>query len=153
MSGQVAMRSRRDRLRYTVSFEVTLMAILIPVGAIYFDKPMTEIGALGIILSLKAMLMNLIYNWLFDLVDARAGRISSQRSHLGRVLHALGFEASLVITSLPIYAWWLSIGWLEALATDIVVTSFVVVFTYVFTLIYDRLFPIHDRPGPKTANV
>jgi hypothetical protein len=49
------------------------------------------------------------YNWAFDQVDARAGRISSQRSHVGRIssqrshvgriVHALGFEVSLTLTS------------------------------------------------------
>lgn len=37
---------------------------------------------------------------------------------------------------------WLKIGVVEALAADIVMTSFVVVYTYVFTLAYDRVFPL-----------
>ncbi|MEW2917368.1 PACE efflux transporter [Ruegeria sp. ANG10] len=147
MSEKVILRTGKDRLRYTISFELLLMAFLVPVGAAFFDKPVAEIGALGAVLAVKAMVLNLVYNWAFDRIDARARRVASQRSHFGRILHAIGFEASLVITSLPIYAWWLGIGLLEALMTDVVVTSFVVAYTYVFTLAYDRLFPLEIKPA------
>ncbi|MEM7068420.1 MAG: PACE efflux transporter [Pseudomonadota bacterium] len=146
MSNKVIMRSGRDRIRYTVTFEVLLMAMLIPAGSIFFDKSIASIGVLGVALSVKAMLMNLVYNWIFDSIDARYGRISSQRSHLGRIVHAAGFEFSLVITSLPIYIWWLDLTIFQALLTDLVVTSMVVFYTYLFTLVYDRLFPLQpDR--------
>ncbi len=145
MSDEVVLRSGKDRLRYTISFELLLMAILVPAGAAFFDTPVAEIGVLGGILAGKAMLLNLVYNWLFDKIDARAGRVSSERSHVGRILHAFGFEISLTLTSLPIYIWWLGIGLLDALVTDIVVTSFVVAYTYVFTLAYDRFFPLGRR--------
>ena len=142
MAQSVPMRSGRDRLRYTLSFETLLMAILIPAGMLFFDKGVEVVGTLGIILSLKAMLVNLIYNWIFDRVDARAGRVSSDRKTLGRFLHAIGFEVTLLITSLPIYMWFLELTLWQAVLTDLVVTSFVVIYTYVFTLIYDRLYPV-----------
>ncbi len=152
MSQSPAMRTGADRLRYTVTFELMLMALLVPAGAAFFDKGWADIGVLGLILSLKAMLMNLVYNWVFDHVDARANRISSDRSTFGRIVHAVGFEVSLVITSLPIYVWWLDLTLLEALMTDLVVTSFVVLYTYVFTLGYDRLFPVVPLQVPVKAD-
>lgn len=148
MAKKVAMRSKRDRIRYAISFEVTLMAMLIPAGSAFFDKPLTEIGLLGIILSGKALLLHLIYNWAFDRIDARNGKVASDRSHPGRILHAIGFEVTLTLTSLPLYMWWLDVGLIDALVTDIVVTSFVVFYTYVFTLGYDRVFPVRYRQLP-----
>jgi uncharacterized membrane protein len=148
MSQSPAMRTGADRLRYTVTFEMTLLLLLVPAGAAFFDKGWADIGLLGLILSTKAMLVNLVYNWVFDHIDARANRISSDRSTFGRILHAVGFELTLVITSLPIYAWWLNISLLEALMTDLVVTTFVVAYTYLFTLGYDRLFPVVPLPVP-----
>lgn len=136
------MRTGRDRLRYTISFEMLLLALLVPVGAIYFDKAVHEIGALGLVLSLKAMVLNLIYNWVFDRIDARAGRVSSDRSVIARILHAIGLELTLLVTSLPIYMWWLQLRLIEAIATDLTVTTFVVFYTYWFTLGYDRMFPV-----------
>ncbi|MEM7636652.1 MAG: PACE efflux transporter [Pseudomonadota bacterium] len=151
MSQSPAMRTGADRLRYTVVFEMTLLVLLVPAGAAFFDKGWADIGVLGLILSTKAMLVNLIYNWVFDHVDARANRVSSDRSTIGRILHAVGFELSLLITSLPIYVWWLNLSVLEALMTDLVVTSFVVVYTYLFTLGYDRLFPVVPVRVPVKA--
>lgn len=142
MQEKTVLRSGRDRLRYTLTFEASLMAMLIPVGTVFFDISLAEIGLLGVILSSKAMVLNLGYNWAFDRMDAKAGRISSERSHFGRILHALGFELTLMTTSLPLLMFWLQIGAFEALATDLVVTSFVVAYTYVFTLLYDRAFPL-----------
>ncbi|MGI9514722.1 MAG: chlorhexidine efflux transporter, partial [Anderseniella sp.] len=80
MSQSPAMRTGADRLRYTATFEMTLMVLLVPAGAAFFDKGWADIGVLGLILSVKAMLINLVYNWVFDHVDARADRISSDRS-------------------------------------------------------------------------
>ena len=142
MSKTVALRSGKDRLRYSISFEVTLMMFLIPAGAAFLEKSITDIGILGIALSLKALLISLIYNWVFDRLDASRGRVSSDRSFFGRILHAIGFELTLLATSMPIYMWWLDLTLFEALATDLIVTSFVVVYTYFFTLGYDRLFPV-----------
>ena len=151
MSQSPAMRTGADRLRYTVIFEMTLLVLLVPAGAAFFDKGWADIGALGLILSTKAMLVNLVYNWVFDHIDARANRISSDRSTIGRILHAVGFELTLLVTSLPIYVWWLNITVLEALMTDLVVTSFVVAYTYLFTLGYDRLFPVVPVRVPVKA--
>ncbi len=150
MTDKTPLRTGRDRLRFSISFELTLMAMLIPAGAAFFDRSLGEIGVLGAVLSLKAMAMHLVYNWAFDRIDARSGRVSSERSHLGRILHAIGFEGSLTLTSLPIYMFWLKLGLVDALAADIVVTSFVVGYTYVFTLAYDRMFPV---VRPRVAEV
>ncbi len=142
MATQVKIRSGKDRLRYSLSFEMTLMLMLVPAGAFFFDKHVAEIGMLGLILSGKAMLVNLGYNWAFDTIDSRAGRVSSDRSTLGRLLHATGFEMSLLVTSLPIYVWWFDLTLLQAILMDLAVTSLVVMYTYLFTLGYDRLFPV-----------
>lgn len=139
---QVALRTAKDRLCYSVSFEVSLMLILVPAGSLFFSKSIADMGLLGLVLSFKAMLVSLLFNWLFDLIESRRGVVSSDRSLLGRILHALGFEVCLLITSLPIYAWWLGLTVLQAIATDLVVTSLVVVYTYFFALAYDRLFPV-----------
>lgn len=142
MPQKAPTRSNKDRLRYTITFEVSLMIFLIPAGALFFDKSISEIGILGLMLSTKAMLVNLLYNWAFDQLDARAGRVSSDRKVIGRILHAIGFELSLLVTSMPIYMWWLNLSLKEAILTDLIVTSFVVLYTYFFTLAYDRIFPV-----------
>lgn len=145
MQQNISIRTGRDRLRYTCLFEFFLILILAPIGALVFDRHLFEIGLLSVVLSLKAMVINLIYNWFFDLRDVRAGRIPTQRSFLGRIVHAVGFETGLMLTSLPIVMWWLGLTLLHAFLMDLVVTSFVVVFTFVFTWSYDLLYPIEQN--------
>ncbi|NNE64151.1 MAG: PACE efflux transporter, partial [Gammaproteobacteria bacterium] len=138
-------RTGKDRLRYTSLFEFFLILMLAPMGALVFDRHLFDIGMLSIVLSLKAMIFNLIYNWFFDLMDVRAGRIPTRRTISGRILHAAGFEAGLVLTSLPIVMWWLGFTLWEAFLMDVIVTSFVVVYTFVFTWSYDLFYPVEQR--------
>ena len=145
MSKTVKLRSGRDRLRYTILFEAVLFAMLIPAGTVFFDKGLADIGVLGAVLLVKAVLLGLLYNWVFDKFDARSGRVSSERKLAGRIVHAVGFELTLLVTSVPLYCWWLNITVVEAVMVDIVVTSLVVAYTYLFTLAYDRLFLVATR--------
>ena len=151
MKNTIVVRSGRDRLRYTFLFELLLIAFLAPIGALVLERQVLDVGLLAVVLSLKAMLFNLLYNWLFDRWDVRAGRIPTKRSFAGRVLHAIGFECGLVMTSLPIVIWWLGLTILQALIMDLAVTSMVVAYTIVFGWCYDRLFPVPQPLAPCSA--
>jgi uncharacterized membrane protein len=151
MNTTIAVRTGKDRLRYTCLFELFLVAMLAPIGAFFLQKEVLDFGLLTILLSLKAMLFNLLYNWAFDKLDVRAGRVPTDRSFLRRILHALGFEVGLVFTSLPIVIWWLGLSILQAILMDLVITSFVVFYTIVFTWGYDRLFPVSQIPTHLTS--
>ena len=151
MENKIVVRTGRDRLRYTCIFESLLVIILAPVGALVFERHVFDIGLLSLVLSLKAMVLNLVYNGLYDLIDVRAGRVPTERSVLGRVMHAVGFEVFLVLTSLPIVIWWLGLTLWQALLTDVVATSFVVVYTFFFTWGYDLLYPIRQNTDVSYA--
>jgi uncharacterized membrane protein len=142
MKQVINIRTGKDRLKFSCLFELVLIAILVPIGAFILQKQILDVGVLAIVLSVKAMLFNLVYNWLFDQYDVRAGRIPTERNIPRRILHAVGFEVGLMVTSLPIVVWWLGLGILQALIMDLVVTSFVVVYTLVFTWSYDRIYPV-----------
>lgn len=145
MENKVVLRTGKDRLRYTLMFEVCLMLFLVPAGSLFFEREASDIGVLAAILALKAMLFNFVYNWAFDHWDAKAGRIPTERRFIGRAAHAIGLEIGLVLTSLPIVMWWLGLTILQALVMDLVITSFVVVYTFAFTWVYDRVFPVCQR--------
>lgn len=147
MSEQINIRNGKDRLRYTISFELLLLAFMVPVGALVFERSHLDIGYLAVFLSVKAMLLNLLYNWLFDRWDVRNGRIPTQRSWWGRTLHAMGFEATLTLTSLPVVMWWLKLNIWQALLTDLVMVTIVLVYTMLFTWCYDKMFPV-PQPAP-----
>ena len=144
MKKKIVVRTGRDRLRYSLLFELLLIAILAPLGALVFERHVLDVGLLSTVLSLKAMLVNLIYNWLFDMWDVQAGRVPTERSLVGRIAHAVGFESVLVLTSLPIVIWWLGLTIIQALIMDVAITSIVVIYTILFGWCYDRAFPVQQ---------
>lgn len=143
---KIAIRSGLDRIRYVLVFEVLLLLFLAPAIAFAFDKETTDTAALTLILAAKAMIINMIYNYFFDKFDAKRGVVPTERTGRQRVMHAIGLEVALTVTSLPIVTWWLDIAIWQALAMDALVMAFIVVYTMGFTWVYDRAFPV-TQPG------
>ena len=153
METNINVRNGKDRLRYTCLFEICLIVMVAPMAAFLLERQILDTGVLAVVLSLKAMLFNVVYNWYFDRFDVRAGRIPTERSFPRRILHAVGFEVGLMITSLPIVIWWLGVTLLQAILMDLLITSFVVAYTLVFTWGYDRLFPVMQMPRIQSQPV
>lgn len=139
---KIVVRSGWDRARYVLAFEFFLLLCLAPTAAFLLERDAVDIGGLAIILSVKAMIINVIYNYFYDRFDIKRGVVPTARSKGQRLVHAIGFEGILTLTSLPLVMWWLDFGVLQALAMDAAMMAFIVVYTYVFTLGYDKLFPV-----------
>ncbi|BDY15175.1 membrane protein [Sulfitobacter pontiacus] len=137
------MRSAFDRLRHAISFEVIALILVIPAGAILFDVPLHDFGVVGIVSATLATLWNLGYNVLFDLALQRLTG-TTLKSRIVRVLHALVFEAGLLMVLLPFIAWYLGVSLWDAFVLDIALAAFYLVYSYVFNLIYDTLFPLPE---------
>ncbi|OEY66786.1 PACE efflux transporter [Marinobacter sp. X15-166B] len=139
------MRTPKDRIRQAVAFEAIGLVLVIPLGTLMFQYPLGEFGMLSVIGTSIATGWNYAYNLLFDRVlKARTG--STKKSLRARVVHALCFELGLMLVFLPIVAWWLNIGLLEALLVDVAFVVFYLVYTFVFTWCYDTVFPDDDLP-------
>jgi len=154
--GPVRIRSGLDRLRYALLFEAILIVLMGLALWLLSERSLAETGTLAVILSVIAVFVALAYNYVLDRVDARFGRVPTERGTLGRIGHALGLEVMLVGTSLPAIMWWMGWGLWEALAFDVVSIAFIVVYTYVFTLAYDRIFPVpqhNEIPDPHYSRV
>jgi uncharacterized membrane protein len=148
MATDIVIRTGLDRLRYALLFEGILIVLTAAIMALVFDRGVLSMGALSVILSLVALAINFVYNYCFDVFDVRNGRIPTERSRPWRIVHALGFETTLVIINLPLLMWWMTWTIWKALAFDIVAMAAIVVYTYYFTLAYDRLFPVEQGdPG------
>lgn len=59
-----------------------------------------------------------------------------------RVLHAALFEASLIIFTIPMVAWWLDMTLWAAFLTDLGFTLFFLVYAFVYNWVYDVVFPM-----------
>ncbi len=144
MATDIVIRTGLDRLRYALLFEGLLVAMLSVVLLVLFERSLLEMGTFSIALSLIALVVNFVYNSVYDRVDARYGRIPTERSRGGRIVHAVGFEFTLVLVNLPLIMWWMQWSFWQALTFDIIAMAGIVVYTYYFTLAYDRLFPIEQ---------
>lgn len=137
------MRTIADRIRHTLLFETIAIVSTTAITVLILDKPVATMGTLAIALSLMAMLCNYFYNWLFDHWRMRRGESSpSQRSTSTRALHAIGFELSFIILTLPLIAWWLALSLWQALLLDIGFAVFFIAYAFAYNWAYDRIFPI-----------
>lgn len=148
MATDIVIRTGLDRLRYALLFEGILVALFAVFATVFFERSFLSMGALSLVLSLIALLINFAYNFVFDRFDVRNGRVPTERSRNWRIVHALGFETTLVIVNLPVIMWWMGWNFWQAISFDIAAMAAIVVYTYYFTLAYDRIFPI-DQPVAK----
>ncbi len=146
MATDIVIRTGLDRLRYAVLFEGLLVAIFSVALFLMFERGLLDMGAFSVTLSLIALVVNFVYNSIYDRIDVRYGRVPTERSRFGRIVHAVGFEFTLVVVNLPIIMWWMQWSFWQALGFDIIAMAAVVVYTYYFTLAYDRVFPV-EQPG------
>src|SRR5690554_6359439 len=64
-----------------------------------------------------------------------------------RSIHALGFEAGLFMVCLPLYMLWYGVGVWTALTMEVAILFFFLVYTFVFTLLFDQIFTRHTYEG------
>lgn len=137
------MRTTLDRLRHAILFEIIALLIIAPVGAWVFDLPIYEVGIVGAVSAAIAALWNMVYNHLFDhALLRRTG--STQKSQRVRAMHAVLFEAGLLLVLIPFIKFYLDVSWLEAAAMDVATAGFYVVYAYAFNWAYDRAFPLPE---------
>lgn len=139
------MRKTGDRIRHAISFEVIALALVTPLGAIVFAKPMLDMGVITILSATIAMLWNYVYNLGFDHAAMRLyGRV--QKTLRMRIFHAILFEAGLLVVLVPLIMSYLSVGFLQAFAMDISFAVFYLVYAFVFNWSYDVIFPLPEAP-------
>ncbi|MDO6704791.1 PACE efflux transporter [Photobacterium sp. 1_MG-2023] len=141
------MRTQKDRIRHAIGFEAIALVLITWVLSQMFGFDMAQIGVLGVIFSVIATFWNYAYNLMFDHAMLKySGQLHKQPRH--RIVHALGFELSLLVITLPIMAWWLEIGLWQALIMDLGLVVFYLIYAYAYNLVYDKVFPL-----PEAAQV
>ncbi|WP_380058907.1 PACE efflux transporter (plasmid) [Falsihalocynthiibacter sp. SS001] len=137
------MRSPLDRLRHAVSFEIIALLMVVPLGSILFHVPMAHFGVVGIVSATLATLWNLVYNFAFDLALKRTTE-TTQKSGAIRILHAVLFEAGLLMILMPFIAWYLGVTLWQAFLMDASLAGFYLVYAFGFNWAYDALFPLPE---------
>lgn len=143
------MRSTLDRIRHAILFELIGLIFLIGGGAMLTGFDASALGVVGVVSSLIATGWNFVYNLIFDRAMLRL-RGSVLKTHRIRALHAVLFEAGLLVILLPFVAWVLSLTLWQAFLFDIAIAIFYVVYGYAYNWAYDRIFP---SPEARTRAV
>ena len=128
----------RRKIVYVSFFELFAIAISTAGLAYFSDSSVGRASVAAVVSSAIAVVWNLIYNTVFERWESR--QIVRGRSWKRRVAHAAGFEAGLILTLVPFFAWWLSISLWQALVLDLGLIVFFLVYTFAFSWVFDRVF-------------
>ena len=128
-------KSITERFCHALLFEVLAIAICAPLGAWLLGYPLAHMGLLTLMISLVAMVWNMLFNALFDQAQRRMG---FERHFTARAVHAVLFEIGLLLAVVPLAAWWLGISLWRALVLDIGIALFFLPYTFVFNWVYDK---------------
>ena len=132
------MSPARRKIIYAVSFE-TLGTLLASVALMLMsDADAGSSLALSVLTATLALSWSFVFNTGFEAWEAR--QPVKGRSLRRRTAHALLFEGGLVLICIPVMAWWLQVGTLEALVYEAGLIALFIVYTYVFTWGFDRIF-------------
>ncbi|WP_234407500.1 PACE efflux transporter [Pseudomonas bohemica] len=142
------MQGVKRKLVFVTSFE--LIAVLfntLILTALGHDTSLSS--GLAVASSTVAMLWNLCWNSAFEYWEAR--RADRTRTLFRRALHAVGFELGLLGMLVPLFAYSLQIALLDALALNVGLVVFFLIYTFMFNLIFDKLFglPLSARQAPQ----
>ena len=143
-----SMRDTKDRIRHALSFEIVALFLVIPLGAWAFGQPIDDIGIVAVVSATIATGWNYLYNLLFDHALLRiAGHVT--KSIAVRILHALLFEAGLLLVLIPFIAWYLGVSLLEAFLMDVSFAVFYLLYAFAFNWAYDLIFPVPTTHQPE----
>ena len=132
------MTPTRRKIIYAVSFE-TLGTLLASVALMLMsDADAGSSLVLSALTATIALSWSFVFNTVFEAWEAR--QPVKGRSLKRRTVHALLFEGGLVLICIPVMAWWLQVGYLEALVYEAGLIALFIVYTYVFTWAFDRIF-------------
>ena len=132
------MSPTRRKIVYAISFEAlgTLVASVF-LWLVSEASPASSF-ALSVLTATVALCWSYVFNSIFEAWEAR--QAVKGRSLARRAAHALIFEGGLVLLLLPIMAWWLKVSIWQALVFEAGLIVVFLVYTYLFTFAFDRIF-------------
>lgn len=140
------LQGLRRKAVYVTLYELIAIAISSTGLSAGSGASLQHAGVAAVASSVIAVVWNLVYNSLFERWEAR--QAVRGRSFKRRAAHAIGFETGFIFMLVPLFAWWLDIGWWHALALDLGLAAFFLVYTFVFNWGFDKVFglPLSAQP-------
>lgn len=139
-----------ERVFHAFAFETIAIVLCAPLFAYIMDTTITAMGALTIMVATIAMMWNYLYNFAYDRLYRR---FKFHKGFFVRCAHATLFELGLIIFSVPLAAWWLSLDLVTAFMMDIGMLLFYLPYTVIYNWCYDviRKFLWLQRQKPHTS--
>ncbi|HAT4984250.1 TPA: PACE efflux transporter [Serratia marcescens] len=145
------MQGVKRKLVYVTAYEIIGMTISALGLALLSGHAPTSTGPLAVVITTIAVSWNFIYNYLFEWWESR--QVSRTRTLKRRILHAVGFQLTLVVYLIPLIAWWMGITLWQALLLDMALIVIIPCYTFLFNWAFDKLFglPASALPAGESA--
>ncbi|NCJ13042.1 PACE efflux transporter [Serratia marcescens] len=145
------MQGVKRKLVYVTAYEIIGMAISALGLALLSGHAPSRTGPLAVVITTIAVSWNFIYNYLFEWWESR--QASRTRTLKRRILHAVGFQLTLVVYLIPLIAWWMGITLWQALLLDMALIVIIPCYTFLFNWAFDKLFglPASALPAGESA--
>lgn len=145
------MQGLKRKIVYVSLFELFAVALTTTTLMLLAVSSGAHASVAAVASSTVAVVWNFIFNSMFEAWEAR--QTTKGRSVARRIAHAIGFEGGLVAFLVPLFAWWLDISLWEAFIVDLWIVVFFLVYTFLFSLAFDRIFglPASAQGGQPQA--
>ncbi|MGO2154516.1 MAG: PACE efflux transporter [Serratia proteamaculans] len=140
------MQGVKRKLVYVTAYEIIGMTISALGLALLSGNAPSSTGPLAVIITTIAVSWNFIYNSLFELWESR--QASRTRTLKRRIIHAVGFQLTLVVYLIPLIAWWMGITLWQALLLDMALIVIIPCYTFVFNWAFDKIFGLPSSALP-----
>ena len=132
------MTPRIRRAVQAALYEAIAIAVVTPALALAYGHPVGSAFVLSAVMSGIALAWNYLFNAVFERWESR--QAVKGRSLLRRVVHGVCFEGGLALLLVPLMAWWLDVGLVDALWGELGLLAFFLVYTVAFTWTFDKVF-------------
>lgn len=129
-----SVRTRTERVLHAVVFEVVANVLVFFILIIFTSAAPSQSLLLTLVSSTLAIGWNYLFNLMFDSVQLRIGFKKNLRM---RCLHAVLFEAGLLLVLIPFAAWWLDITLFSGLRIESGLVLFFLTYAFLFNLLWD----------------
>lgn len=128
----------RRRIVYVTIYELIAITVSGLGLALASARGMEQAFVAAVLASITAITWNYLFNTAFERWEARQG--TPGRSIARRAAHAIAFEAGLMFFLVPLFAWQLQVSLWQAFVMNFGLMLFFLVYTFVFTWCFDRIF-------------
>ena len=143
------MQGLKRKLVYVMAYEGIGLCLSTLGLALLSGTAPSNTGPLAVMITTIAMAWNFIYNTLFEYWESR--QVVKGRNVVRRVVHAIGFQLTLVVYLIPLIAWWLGISLWEAFVVDLAFIILIPCYTFLFNWLFDRVFGLPSSALEQVA--